>query len=209
MVAGALGIRLFAAQQSAALFGGAQADIDRLLQLPPGLQDVQQVGVLLGAAATVTAARLLLLQRWPEFAASTEASNQQVLGPLQGYPDAALIALLSGVSEELLFRGALVPATWPDARGVLAAGALFGLLHVSGGRNFAYAAWASAVGWLYGAAFLATGNVWVPAGAHAAANFASAALWLSRQQQGQQQGGEQLVEKQQGQSPQEQQQQQL
>ena len=38
MVAGALGIRLFAAQQSAALFGGAPADIDRLLQLPPTVQ---------------------------------------------------------------------------------------------------------------------------------------------------------------------------
>lgn len=36
------------------------------------------------------------------------------------------------------------------------AGVAFGVLHNSGGRNWAFAAWASAVGVVYGAAFLAT-----------------------------------------------------
>jgi membrane protease YdiL (CAAX protease family) len=178
MSTAAVGLSLLAAKQSAALFGTSQETIDRLLQLPPGLQGVQQVGVMLGAAAAVTAARFVLKQQWPEFREATDRSNQQVLTSL-AWPDVVLVALLSGVSEELLFRWALISGTWPDARGVLLSGAVFGVLHVSGGRNAAFAAWAAAVGWLYGAAFIATGNVWVPAGAHAIANFASAAAWIS------------------------------
>jgi hypothetical protein len=58
--------------------------------------------------------------------------------------------------------------------------AVFGLLHNSGGRNLAFAAWAGGVGALYGAAYLYTGNIWVPIGAHALNNAASAALWISR-----------------------------
>jgi hypothetical protein len=63
---------------------------------------------------------------------------------------------------------------------VLLSGAIFGLLHNSGGRNLAFAAWAGGVGCVYGAAYLATQNIWVPAGAHVLANFASAAVWKSR-----------------------------
>ncbi len=53
-------------------------------------------------------------------------------------------------------------------------------LHNSGGRNAAFAAWAGGVGCVYGAAYLYTHNIWVPAAAHALANFASAAVWKSR-----------------------------
>lgn len=182
MAGAAVGLSVLVAPRSAALLGTSQQAVDRLLQLPPGLQDVQQLGVMLGAAAAVTAARFALQQQWPEFREASDRSNQQVLTSL-GWPDVVLVALLSGVSEELLFRWALIGCTWPDARGVLLSGAVFGVLHMSGGRNAAFAAWASAVGCLYGAAFLATGNVWVPAGAHAIANFASAAAWISNNRQ--------------------------
>lgn len=182
MAGAAVGLSVLVAPRSAALLGTSQEAVDRLLQLPPGLQGMQQVGVMLGAAAVVTAARFVLKQQWPEFREASDRSNQQVLTSL-GWPDVVLVALLSGVSEELLFRWALIACTWPDARGVLLSGAVFGVLHVSGGRNAAFAAWASAVGCLYGAAFLATGNVWVPAGAHAIANFGSAAAWISANRQ--------------------------
>lgn len=178
MSAAALALSVLASKQSAALFGTSQETVDRLLQLPPGLQDVQQLGVMLAAAAAVTGARFVLKQQWGEFREATDRSNQQVLSSL-GWPDVVLVASLSGVSEELLFRWALISGTWPDPHGVLLSGAVFGVLHVSGGRNAAFAAWAAGVGWLYGAAFLATGNVWVPAGAHALANFASAAAWIA------------------------------
>jgi membrane protease YdiL (CAAX protease family) len=98
------------------------------------------------------------------------------LGPL----DVLLVALASGVPEELLFRGALLPASFPDWRGAALSAALFGALHVSGGRNAAFALWAAGVGGVYGAAMLATGSVWVPAAAHVAANAASAFVWKAR-----------------------------
>ncbi len=102
-----------------------------------------------------------------------------MLTPL-GWPDVLLVACLTGLSEELLFRGALIPASLPDWRGVLLSAAIFGVLHNSGGRNLSFAAWAGGVGALYGAAYLATGNIWVPAAAHALNNFASAAIWITR-----------------------------
>lgn len=64
---------------------------------------------------------------------------------------------------------------------VLVSGVVFGALHVGGGRNSAFAAWAIVVGWAYGAAYLQTGDLLVPALAHSAANYASAYLWLSNQ----------------------------
>lgn len=65
-------------------------------------------------------------------------------------------------------------------RGVLLSGVVFGALHNSGGRNPAFAAWASGVGCLYGTSFLLTHNIWVPAVAHATSNFISASVWKWR-----------------------------
>ena len=69
-------------------------------------------------------------------------------------------------------------------RGAVIAAVVFGLLHNNGGRNWAFAAWASAVGLVYGLCFLETKELWVPVGAHAMANYASATLWLQQQQNG-------------------------
>lgn len=63
---------------------------------------------------------------------------------------------------------------------VAAVGLFFGILHKEGGRNWAFAAWAVAVGWLYGASYLYTQNLLVPAGAHSLANLAAAGVWLQR-----------------------------
>lgn len=62
-------------------------------------------------------------------------------------------------------------------RGVVIAGVTFGSLHFTGGRNWAFAAFASAVGVVYGAAFLATGNLVVPITAHVLSNIVAAALY--------------------------------
>ena len=46
--------------------------------------------------------------------------------------------------------GALLPALGGGWLGAVGAGAVFGALHVGGGRNAAFAAWAGGVGLLYG-----------------------------------------------------------
>jgi hypothetical protein len=132
--------------------------------------------IAIGVAATVTGCRAVLLRTWPDFRQATDASNQQALGPLQP-ADLLIVALLPAVSEELLFRGALLPAIYPDARGVVISAAVFGALHVPGGRNAAFAVWATAVGAAYGCAFLATGNLAVPMVAHGLSNLASGWFW--------------------------------
>ena len=62
------------------------------------------------AAGAVTVGRIALLQVWDEFAASTDRSNAQVLGALDGAGDVAQVAVLPALGEEVLFRGALLPA---------------------------------------------------------------------------------------------------
>ncbi|KAK9820282.1 hypothetical protein WJX72_008579 [[Myrmecia] bisecta] len=150
--------------------------VDRLLQFPDDVPP-QHWAVMLGSAAVVTVARQLLLQQWPAFASATNKSNKQILSPLTPL-DLVWLAALSGASEEFLFRGGLIPALLPDWRGVLLSGAAFGVLHNSGGRNLAFAAWAGVVGVVYGYAFLYTEDIYVPMGAHSLANLAAAVLWL-------------------------------
>ena len=62
----------------------------------------------------MTGARLALCAAWPAFADATERSNRQALSPLEGVPDLLLVAALPAAAEELLFRGALIPAVYPD-----------------------------------------------------------------------------------------------
>lgn len=92
------------------------------------------------------------------------------------------MAAATGFSEEILFRGAIIPGSFPDWRGAALSAVVFGLLHNSGGRNLAFAGWATAVGAVYGGAFLYTQNIWVPATAHVLANFYSAAVWKSKRE---------------------------
>ena len=69
--------------------------------------------VAVSCAGLVTAARALLLQRWPAFAEASERSNSLVMPKLSAL-DLAWLAALPGFSEELLFRGALIPSLYPD-----------------------------------------------------------------------------------------------
>ena len=67
-------------------------------------------------------------------------------------------------------------------RGVVVSGVGFGLLHNSGGRNLAFAGWASLVGMLYGAAFVYTGDILVPMVSHSLANLGAGFLWRQSQE---------------------------
>lgn len=71
------------------------------------------MAVMVGCTLLVSRARQELLQRWPAFAEATERSNAQVLKNLQPL-DVLWVATLPGISEELLFRGALIPVLYPD-----------------------------------------------------------------------------------------------
>jgi len=112
---------------------------------------------------------------WPEFRQAGDAAGATLRG--LSWTDVLLVAAVSGLGEELLFRDALLPAFAPDWRGAAAAAAVFGVLHVSGGRNSAYAVWATAVGLAYGLLALQLHDGWAPVAAHALANAAGGLLW--------------------------------
>mmetsp|Transcript_10450 Transcript_10450/g.18245 ORF Transcript_10450/g.18245 Transcript_10450/m.18245 type:complete len:406 (+) Transcript_10450:56-1273(+) len=172
-------LRAYAQTNAPNVLGTDEVLLAQYLAIPSGFGSWTNAGILLGSAGVVSLARFQLLNVWPDFQSATERSNKQILSSLS-WVDMGLVATLSGVSEELLFRGAIIPGTFLDWRGVLISGVIFGALHNSGGRNPAFAAWAGAVGCLYGGAFLVTKNIWVPAAAHVLANFISAAAWKNR-----------------------------
>jgi membrane protease YdiL (CAAX protease family) len=97
-----------------------------------------------------------------------EALARALAGVLQGIsvPNALLLALASGMAEEMLFRGALQPQV-----GWLAASLLFGLVHFVPRRVFLpWTGFAVVVGFLFGALFLWTGNLVAPVVAHVLVN---------------------------------------
>jgi len=128
----------------------------------------------------VTAARQVLIYSWSDFKESTDGANSQILLPLSGFMEMLVVASLPAVSEEMLFRWALIPAIYPDWRGAFISGIVFGILHLNGGRNAAFALWASIIGCLYGSLYLhSEGSLIVPILAHAAANISSAQVWIN------------------------------
>jgi len=157
-------------------FATAHGAPESLVSDPEGL-GLKTGALALGCTAMVTLGRVALLSVNQDFARATRRSNDQVLSPLKPY-DYVWLALLTGASEELLFRGALLPATtYDDWRAVLISAAVFGYFHRSGGRNWVFAIWSTVVGAVYGAAFVHSGNLLVPMVAHSCSNLASAAIW--------------------------------
>ena len=122
--------------------------------------------LLLGAGSG-----LLLLGLWQlglrflPLAGALEEKLAQALGPLPR-DEALALALLSGFSEELFFRGAL-----QGALGFLAASLLFALLHTGSGPAFRlWTAFAAVAGVSFGALMLWRGNLVAPIVAHVLVN---------------------------------------
>jgi len=88
--------------------------------------------------------------------------------------DIVVVALLSGISEELFFRGILLPEI-----GLAASSLLFGALHA---LNAVYATWAALTGAGFGLLALATGSLAAPMAAHATYNLG--ALLILRRSHG-------------------------
>ena len=125
--------------------------------LTPRVRDVV-AGVAVGALLWSS---IPLLRRAPVMARLWDT----VLAPFArtlSIGDAITVAALSGISEEILFRGVLLPET-----GVLASSALFGVLHA---LNRVYASWAAVIGALFAALALVTGSLIAPIVAHATYN---------------------------------------
>lgn len=124
----------------------------------------------------VTAASSIVYRLWPAYRKSANFYLQLVLKPLS-WPDLIWLGLLPGLSEELLFRGVMLPAVGLNAIGLVVSSLLFGILHLSGPQQWPYVVWATTVGFLLGYSALATGNLLVPIVAHIVTNLVSSCLW--------------------------------
>jgi hypothetical protein len=139
---------------------------------------------LLGVAASVPLLALFLwLMRtaWPPVSGITRFLEEVVRPVIGGWSlwQMAVISLLAGVCEEILFRGVLqggLALHWGTGPALIVASLVFGLAHCV---NPAYAVVAAAIGAGFGGLWLWNGNLLVPIVAHAIYDFV-ALTWLAR-----------------------------
>lgn len=136
-----------------------------------------------GLAAGITLTSGIIYRLWPAYRRSADTYLELVIKPLE-WTDLIWLGLLPGLSEELLFRGVMLPALGLNIAAVAISSVLFGVLHLSGNGQWPYVVWATVVGFALGYCALITGNLVVPVVAHVITNLVSGLLWkISHRQQ--------------------------
>ncbi|MBD3305946.1 CPBP family intramembrane metalloprotease [candidate division KSB3 bacterium] len=90
-------------------------------------------------------------------------------------PAVIFIAIISGVAEEIFFRGVLQAQF-----GLWLASAMFGLAHVWRKAAFVYGVYAAIIGVFFGLMYRLSGNLWVPILAHVVNNFFAIVYYTHR-----------------------------
>ncbi|QYX32853.1 CPBP family intramembrane glutamic endopeptidase [Sphaerospermopsis torques-reginae] len=116
----------------------------------------------------------------PPYRKSADYYLEMVIKPL-ALPDLLWLGLLPGLSEELLFRGVMLPALGADHVAVIVSSLCFGVLHLSGAEQWPYVIWATIIGIILAYSALLSGNLLVPIMAHIVTNLLSSYLWKTRQ----------------------------
>jgi uncharacterized protein len=132
------------------------------------------VGIVLGLSITTFSGILYRFSR--PYRHSADYYLELVIKPL-AYPDLIWLGLLPGLSEELLFRGVMIPALGGSHLAVILSSICFGVLHLNGAQQWSYVIWASIVGLLLGYSALLSGNLLVPIAAHVVTNLVSSYFW--------------------------------
>ncbi len=149
--------------------------LDSVEQLPSrlGIYPVG-VGLLLGIGITLISG--LLYRVWPRYRRSAEVYLDYILKPLF-LPDVLWLGLLPGISEELLFRGVMLPALGANLMALGLSSLCFGLLHMGDLRQWPYMLWATCVGGVLGYSAMVSQNLLVPVIAHVLTNMVSSLVW--------------------------------
>lgn len=127
-------------------------------------------------AAGIITASSIIYRLWPAYRHSADVYLELVIKPLI-WPDLIWLGLLPGLSEELLFRGVMLPALGMNMMALIISSLIFGILHLSGAGQWPYVVWATVVGFALGYLALITGNLFVPIFAHIITNLVSSFLW--------------------------------
>lgn len=117
---------------------------------------------------TLAIVTIFLSQRWARsfaWARELHQSFREILGGLSTGV-VVLLALASGIGEELFFRAGMQPTA-----GWVITSLVFGAVHLGPGRRFLpWTLWAVAMGFLFGAIYEATGSLAGPILAHVSIN---------------------------------------
>lgn len=149
--------------------------LDDLAILPLSLSSTTLLwGIGLGLG--ITAASAVIYRIWPSYRRSANFYLALVLAPLL-WPDLIWLGLLPGLSEEILFRGVMLPAIGLNWFGLAITSACFGVLHFSGAQQWPYVIWATAIGLVLGFGAIETGSLLVPVIAHITTNLLSSCIW--------------------------------
>ncbi|WP_414543872.1 lysostaphin resistance A-like protein [Nostoc sp. CCY0012] len=133
-----------------------------------------------GLGLIITALSGLAYRLCPPYRKSADYYLEIVLKPLV-LPDLIWLGLLPALSEELLFRGVMLPALGLDSVAVIVSSLAFGVLHLSGPQQWPYVIWATIIGLILGFSALISGNLLVPIVAHMITNWISSFFWKWRQ----------------------------
>ncbi|MBW4540053.1 MAG: CPBP family intramembrane metalloprotease [Myxacorys chilensis ATA2-1-KO14] len=131
-------------------------------------------GIALGLAITVASS--ITYRIWGAYRRSADYYLELILKPLL-FPDLIWLGLLPGLSEELIFRGVMLPEFGLNLEGILISSLCFGVLHMNGLKQWAYIVWATIIGIALGYSAVWTGNLLVPIVAHVCTNFVAGCVW--------------------------------
>ncbi len=136
----------------------------------------QAIFLGIGIAALIIITSEIIYRLWPAYRQSAQLYLELIIKPLI-LPDLIWLGLLPGLSEELLFRGVMLPAFGYDLLAVIISSILFGVLHLNSMNQWPYAVWATIIGLMLGYTVLLTDNLVIPITAHILTNFVSSILW--------------------------------
>ena len=147
--------------------GRSPITADAWVPAPEAVLHGASIAAGLGIAAVTVRLTRSLVKRW----SWVRALHADLRPAIRDAGDGTLVVLgiASAVGEELFFRGLLAPAL-----GLVLSSLLFGMLHQLRGRaGWVWTGWATLMGVVFGALFLATGSLLGPLVAHAAINVAN------------------------------------
>ena len=145
-------------------------------QLRPVTIAVEDLGMGIALGLGLTGLSAIVYAVWAIYRESADFYLAMVLKPL-AVPDLLWLGVLPGLSEELLFRGVMLPAIGLDPIGIVLSSLCFGVLHMTNAQQWPYAVWATIVGILLAFTMVETGNLFIPIVAHVTTNFISGLSW--------------------------------
>jgi uncharacterized protein len=146
------------------------------LQLRPLVTTLESLWLGIAIGLGLTGLSSIVYAVWPTYRESADFYLAMVLKPL-AIPDLVWLGLLPGLSEELLFRGVMLPALGLDPIGIVLSSLCFGVLHMTNVQQWPYAVWATLVGMILAFTMVETGNLLIPIVAHVTTNFVSGFAW--------------------------------